>query len=186
MRALILILLIAARARAVELHIQFGALERMLAEQVFTEEGRRYVRGGKSDPCNFAYLESPKIESDGGRLRIRAKFTGRSSVNVLGQCVGLGDAFQVIVTARPQYRDGRLRLQEVVATSDGKTGLYIRHVCASLSSSLERDFGYPLETEAKRLLEEGGKREVRGFKVPDVRVSTDSLVLAVDFELRVK
>src|SRR5512143_863830 len=44
-RALVLALLIAAHARAVELHIQFGALERMLAEQVFTEEGRRYVRG---------------------------------------------------------------------------------------------------------------------------------------------
>ena len=56
----------------------------------------------------------------------------------------------------------------------------------ALASSLERDFGYPLETEAKRLLEEGGKRELRGFKVPDVRVSSDSLVLAVDFELRVK
>jgi hypothetical protein len=184
-RVLVLILLIAARARAVELHIQFGALERMLAEQVFTQEGRRYVRGDKSDHCNFAYLESPKIESDGGRLRIRAKFTGRSSINVLGQCVGLGDAFPVIVTARPQYRDGKLRLHEVVASAE-KTGFYIRHVCAALSSSLERDFAYPLETEAKRLLEEGGKREVRGFKVPDVRVSSDSLVLAVDFELRVK
>jgi hypothetical protein len=132
-------------------------------------------------------MESPKIESEGGRLRIRAKFTGRSSLNVLGQCVGLGDAFQVVVTARPQYKDGRLRLQDVIATtSDGKTGFYIRRVCAGLSTSLERDFAYPLEAEAKRLLEEGGRREVRGLKVPDVRVSNDSLVLAVDFELRVK
>jgi hypothetical protein len=185
-RLLVLALLIAAHARAVELHIQFGALERILGEQMFTEEGRRYVRGDKSNRCNFAYLESPKIESDGGRLRIRARFTGRSSVNVLGQCVGLGDAFQVIVTARPQYKDGRLRLQDVVAASDGKTGFYIRRVCTGLSTSLERDFAYPLEAEAKRVLEEGGRRELRGFKVPDVRVSGDSLVLAVDFELRVK
>ena len=186
MRALVLVLLIASQARAVELHIQFGALERMLGEQVFTEEGRRYVRGDKSNRCNFAYLESPKIESDGGRLRIRAKFTGRSSLSVLGQCVGMGDAFQVIVTAKPVYKEGRLRLQEVVAASDGKTGFYIRRVCTGLQTSLERDFAYPLEAEAKRLLEEGGKREVRGFKVPDVRVSVDSLVLSVDFELRVK
>ena len=185
MRAAVLALLLAAQARAVELHIQFGALERMLAEQVFSEEGRRYVRGDKSNRCNFAYLESPKIESDAGRLRIRAKFTGRSSLNVLGQCVGLGDAFQVIVTARPEYKDGKLRLRDVVAAGD-KTGFYIRRVCTGLTSSLERDFAYPLEAEAKRLLEEGGKREVRGFKVPEVRVSSDSLVLAVDFELRVK
>jgi hypothetical protein len=185
-RFLVLSLLMAAHAGAVELHIHFGALERMLGEQVFTEEGRRYVRGDKANRCNFAYMESPKIESDGGRLRIRARFTGRSSVNVLGQCVGLGDAFQVIVTARPQYKDGRLRLQDVIASGDGKTGFYIRRVCTGLQTSLERDFGYPLEVEAKRLLEEGGKREVRGFKVPDVRVSGDALVLALDFELRVK
>ena len=185
MRCFALLLLIAAHARAVELHIQFGALERMLAQQVFTQEGRRYVRGDKTQRCNFAYLEAPKIEGDAGRLRIRAKFTGRSSLNVLGQCVGPGDAFVVVVTARPQYRDGRLRLQDVAATSDGKTGFYIRRVCTGLQTSLEKDFQYPLEAEAKRLLEEGG-REVRGFKVPDVRVSGDALVLVIDFELRVK
>lgn len=185
MRALALALLLAAHARAVELHIQFGALERMLSQQVFTEEGRRYVRGGKSNRCNFAYLESPKIESDGGRLRIRAKFSGRSSLNVLGQCVGLGDAFNVVVTARPQYKDGCLRLQEVAASSGDRSGFYIRRVCTALSGSLERDFKYPLEAEAKRVLEEGG-RELRGFKVPDVRVSGEALVLVVDFELRVK
>jgi hypothetical protein len=185
-RSLLLTILLATCARAVELHIQFGALERMLAEQAFTEEGRRYVRGDKANRCNFAYLESPKLEGEGGRLRIRAKFTGRSSVNVLGQCVGVGDAFQVVVTARPVYKDGQLRLADVVAASDGKTGFYIRRVCTGLASSLERDFRYPLESEAKRLLEDAGRREVRGFKVPDVRVSGDALVLAVDFELRVR
>ena len=42
MRAALVLLALAANARAVELHIQFGALERMLSEQVFTQEGRRY------------------------------------------------------------------------------------------------------------------------------------------------
>jgi len=186
LRALVLILFLTACARAVELHIQFGALERMLADQVFTEEGRRYVKGTRSDRCNFAYLEAPKVEGDGGRLRIRAKFTGRSSVNVLGQCVGLGDAFQVVLTARPVYKDGTLRLADVVAAPDARTGFYIRRVCTALSTSLASDFRYPLEAEAKRVLEEGGRRQLRGFKVPNVRVSDDALVLAVDFELRVK
>ena len=184
---LVLLLLLAAQAKAVELQIQFGALERMIADQVFTEEGRRYVRGDKSNRCNFAYLEAPRIESDGGRLRIRAKFSGRSSLNVLGQCVGLGDAFVVVVSARPVYKDGQLRLQDVVAAGDqGKSGFYIRRVCTGLAGSLEKDFKYPLEVEARKILEENGKREVRGFQVPDVRVTGDALVLVVDFQLRVK
>ena len=185
-RLVLLAILSLPCARAVELHIQFGALERILGEQLFTEEGRRYVRGNRTTHCNFAYLESPHVESDNGRLRIRAKFSGRSAWDLLGQCVGLGDDFRVVITARPAYSDGHLRLQDVAVTSDGKTGMYIRRVCAAMSSSLARDFRYPLEAEARKLLEDGGKRELRGFKAPEVRVSSDALVLVVDFELRVK
>ena len=89
----------------------------------------------------------------------------------------MGDAFNVVITARPQYRDGHIRLQDVIAESDGKSGFYIRRVCAGLSGSLARDFRYPLEAEAQKLLEEPGKRELRGFKVPEIRVSDRALVL---------
>ena len=144
------------------------------------------MKGDRNTRCNFAYLESPHFENDGGLLRIRAKFTGRAALNLLGQCVGLGDAFKVVITARPQYQDGQLRLRDVAAESDGKSGFYIRRVCSGLSSSLARDFRYPLEAEAQKLLQEPGRRELRAFKVPDIRVSEDALVLVVDFELRVK
>ena len=64
----VLLLLAAGRcAAAVELHIQFGALERMLTEQVFSQEGRRYVHGSKTQKCNFAYLEKPQVRGEGGR-----------------------------------------------------------------------------------------------------------------------
>jgi hypothetical protein len=178
-------------ARAVELHLQFGALERMIAETVFTQEGRRYVYHDKSDKCNFAYLEKPQIQGADGRLRIRAKFTGRSALNVIGQCVGLGDAFVVVVTATPQYRDGNIVLQNVVAASESKTGIYIRRVCGILGASLARDFKYPLAAEAQRILQDssgqpGYKRELRDFQVPALRVTNDALVIQADFALIVK
>jgi hypothetical protein len=178
-------------AQAVEIHLQFGALERMIADAVFTQDGRRYVHNDKSNKCNFAYLEKPQIQGAGGRLRIRAKFTGRSALNVVGQCVGLGDAFMVVMMATPQYRNGNIVLQDVTATSDGKTGIYIRKVCSILGASLERDFKYPLASEAKRILEDsssqsGYKRELRDFQVPALRVSDDSLVIQTDFALIVK
>ena len=50
-------------------------------------------------------------QGSAGRLRIRAKFTGRSALNVIGQCVGLGGAFPVVVTATPQYRAGNIVLK---------------------------------------------------------------------------
>jgi hypothetical protein len=178
-------------ASAVELHLQFGALERMIADAVFTQDGRRYVHNDKNNKCNFAYLEKPQIQGSGGRLRIRAKFTGRSALNVIGQCVGLGDAFMVVMMATPQYRAGNIVLQGVTTSSEGKTGIYIRKVCDILGASLERDFKYPLAAEAKRILEDssgqpGYKRELRDFQVPAVRVSDDSLIVQADFALIVK
>ena len=71
-----------------ELHLQFGALERMLADQVFTQEGRRYVHGNQNAKCNFAYLEKPRMEGDAGRLAIHARFTGRSAMNSSGSAWG--------------------------------------------------------------------------------------------------
>uniref|UniRef100_Q01N87 Uncharacterized protein n=1 Tax=Solibacter usitatus (strain Ellin6076) TaxID=234267 RepID=Q01N87_SOLUE len=191
MRRAALLFLLAQSAPAMELHIQFGALERMLTEQVFTQEGRRYVHGSKTAKCNFAYLEKPEVRGDNGLLRIKARFTGRSALNVVGQCVGLGDAFDVVVTAIPIYRDGTLGLQQVRVTSDGKTGYYIRRVCEAMQASLTKDFKYPLEEQARRILEDpaaqpGYKREVRKLSVPDIRVTSDALVLQVDFELTVK
>ena len=186
-----LLLLAALQAGAVEIHIQFGALERMLAKQVFTEDGRKYVHGNAKTRCNFAYLEHPQIAGGDGVLRIRAKFTGRAALNMLGQCVGMGDDFTVVITARPQYRDGRIGLANVAATSDGKTGFYIRRVCSGLASSLARDFHYPLAAEAQKALEDPGAqpdypRELRHFTVPDIRITPDALVIQVDFELTVK
>src|SRR5215831_17178745 len=98
MRAAALMLLLAAQAAAVELHVQFAALERMLGEQVFTQEGRRYVKGSKDNKCSFAYLEKPQVRGQDGRLRMKARFSGRSMLNVAGLCVGL------VILALPIYK----------------------------------------------------------------------------------
>ena len=190
-RCVVLLLVLQQCAAAVELHIRFEALERMLTEQVFSQEGRRYVRGSKMAKCNFAYLEKPQVRGDAGRLRIQAHFTGRSALNLAGQCVGVGDAFDLVITAVPVYHSGSLGLQEVSVSSAGKSGYYIRRVCEAMQGSLGKDFKYPLEAAAQQLMEApqvhpGFQREIRKFTVPDIRVSNDSLVLQLDFELTVK
>jgi len=190
-RILAALALAASSAGAVEVHLQFGALERMLAQEVFTQDGRKYVKGSQKTRCNFAYLEHPRFQGKDGRLIIRARFSGRSALDMLGQCVGLGDAFTVVVTATPVFQQGNVALAGVTAVSEGKTGFYIRRVCTALSTSLARDFHYPLAAEAQRALEDPGmqpgyRRELRQFRVPEIRVTDDALVLVVDFEVTVK
>jgi len=149
------------------------------------------VKGSQKTPCNFAYLEHPQFQGRDGRLVIRARFSGRSSLNMFGQCVGLGDAFTVVLTATPVFQQGSVAFTGITAAGEAKTGFYIRRVCAALSASLARDFHYPLAAEAQRVLEDPAiqpdyKRELRQFRVPEIRVTNDALVLVVDFELTVK
>jgi hypothetical protein len=188
---IIALLLLASTAYAVDLKIQFGALERMLSEQVFTQDGRKFVHGTPAARCNFAYLEKPRLEEADGRLLLRARFTGRSALNMFGQCVGLGDAFTASIAATPIYKNGAIMLSAVKVVSEDHAGFYVRRVCEALASSLERDFKYPIATAAKSTLEDPGaqpgyNRELRNFQVTAIAVAADALVLSVDFELTVK
>jgi hypothetical protein len=190
-RIILLSLAVAQVAQAVELHLQFGALERLLSAQIFTQEGRKYVHGSQTTKCNFAYLEKPRVEGADNKLKIHARFTGRSALNMFGQCVGLGDAFDLTLTATPTYKDNNIVLKDVTAASDNKHGFYIARVCEALSASLGRDFKYPIATAAKSALEDPGAqpgypRELHNFKVTDISVSKDALVISVDFSLTVK
>lgn len=184
------LLLGAGRARAVELRLRFAAIERMLGEQVFTEEGKRYL-GSKRTKCNFAYLQKPRLQSEGGKVRILALFTGRTSLDVFGRCVGLGDEFDVVITARPQYKGDGIGFAEVSVKSASKNGYYIRRVCAAMAASLERDFRYPLASEARRILEDPGsapqyRRTLRNFTVKSVEIAADELVLDLNFALTIQ
>lgn len=172
-----------------ELRLQFSALQRMLAEQAFTQDGRRYVKGTPQSRCSYAYLEHPVVDAAGdGRLRIRARFSGRSAIDVLGHCLGFGDDFDVTITATPIFKDGVVRLG-TVQVQPAVDGVYARRVSRALAESLPAQFAYPAAQEARRLIEtpsvEGYRRELRRFDVTRVSVAPDALVLSIDFELTV-
>ena len=98
-----LVLLASAPARAAaDVRLHFSAIQRLLAEQAFTQEGRRYVKGSRDSRCSYGYLEHPQVDAAaGGRLRIRARFSGRSALDVFGHCLVFGDYFDLAITAVP-------------------------------------------------------------------------------------
>jgi hypothetical protein len=174
-----------------ELAIHFTTVQKLLARQVFTQDGRKYLRGTSATQCSYAYLQDPKIGGAGGLLNIKARFSGRSALNVFGACVGLGDSFDISIHAMPYYKDGFLRLKDVRVEGKGRDGFYIRRVCASMARSLYTQFSYPVIEEAKRILErhpsgEGYRQELIRFSVPAVWVSSEAVVLSLDFALAVK
>jgi hypothetical protein len=173
------------------LEIQYSAIRKIIVQQAFTEDGRRYVRGNKGTRCDYAFLERPEITEQGGRMLIRARFTGKSAANLFGQCVGLGDSFDVAILATPYYHEGRIGLKDVTVESPGRDGFYIRRVLSAMAASLSRDFAYHVMADARRILEEPRKdapyqQQMKQFQVTQIRVTPAALVVTLGFTLSVQ
>jgi hypothetical protein len=184
-------------ALAADLEVRYAALERLIGEQLFTQDGRRYVRGTPTTRCEYAYLEAPRLSAataDGadGRLKVRAKFSGRSAVDVLGRCVGMGDSFDLTIEVSPVARKGVIAMDDV-HVSTVKDSYYIRRVRAALTESFGKDFTIDVGKQAKKIMEQPAvdssatfTRELSGFDLSAVRVTSEALVLVVEFKLVVK
>jgi hypothetical protein len=195
-RAFVLLLLPLAGACAADLEIHYTAIQKILAQEVFTQDGRRYVHGSAAAKCSFAYLEHPELRGDNGRLVLKAHFSGRSALDVFGRCIGLGDSFDVYITAVPYYHNQSIGLKDIrvegrTARGELITGYYIRRVCAALGDSLRKQFDCRVADQAKRLLEQTApqaayRQELLDFTVQQIRVMPEALIVTVDFRLAVK
>ena len=176
-------------AVAADLELRYSALERLIGDQLFTQEGKRWVKGDPGAKCQYAYLESPRIGEEETRLRIAARFSGRSAWDLFGRCVGLGDSFDFALTAVPVAKDGAIALEDVRVTTV-RDSFYIGKVREALQKSFGKDFKIEVKEQAQKLLEPAStaryKQELSGFNLQQVRVTKDSLVLVVDFKLVVK
>ncbi len=190
----VLLLISCMPSWSAELELRYGAIERLVADQLFSQEGRLYVRGNKTTKCKFAYLESPKVGAIDGRLRVSARFSGRTALDMFGGCMGLGDSFDFTLIATPIVKSGALALKDV-NVSTPRDSYYIRRVRQALTASFAHDFKVEMQDRARRLLEQTPaqtsatplyRQELASFDLRDVRVQPDGLVLVLDFRLVVK
>ena len=177
-------------ARPADLEIRYSALERMVAAQMFTQEGRRYVRGSQAEKCQFAYLEAPKLSASGERLQVAARFSGRSAMDLFSRCVGMGDSFNLTLTAVPVPRKGAIAFQDT-QVSTPKDSYYIRRVRSAMMRTFDQDFKIEIREQARRLLEQPAsgalfQQELKDLDLTGIRVTPEALVLVVDFKLVVK
>ncbi len=94
-----------------ELELRYAALERIIADQLFTQDGRHYVRGNRTTRASSRIWKLRISTATTARLRVTARFSGRSAVDLFGGCVGLGDSFDLTMTASPVPHDGAIALR---------------------------------------------------------------------------
>jgi len=180
----------AGTAFPADLEIRYSALERMVAAQMFTEEGRRYVKGSQAAKCQYAYLEAPKLSATGERLRVAARFSGRSAMDLFSRCIGMGDSFDLTLTAVPVPHKGAIAFQDT-QISTPKDSYYIRRVRSALMRTFDQDFKIEIREQARRLLEQPAstavyQQELKDLDLNAIRVTPEALVLVVAFKLIVK
>jgi hypothetical protein len=112
-------------------------------------------------------------------------------MTVFGQCVDLGDSFDVLVRMRPYAEKSLLRIREVEVTSDGKRGMYARAVCKQLAATIPRVLTYDFAPDFKRALEaeQTGvpfKKKVDDLIVQAISVSKEALVLQLGLKLTIR
>ena len=191
LRFVVVLLAFAAQALPADLEIRYSALQRIVAGQMFAEEGRRYVRGNQAARCQYAYLEAPKLSAAGPRLQVAARFSGRSAMDLFSRCVGMGDSFDLTITALPVPRKGAIALEDT-QISTPKDSYYIRRVRTAMMRSFNQDFKIEIRDQARRLLEQPAsagsvyQQELKDLDLTAIRVTPDALVLVVDFKLVVK
>ncbi|MBZ2187325.1 MAG: hypothetical protein K7J46_21700 [Bryobacter sp.] len=176
---------------AIEIEIRFPLLERQLAQKMFSQDGRKYVKGNPQSRCNFAYLAQPRFSSSDGRLRITALFSGKSSLDLFGKCIGFGDSFDFEILSALTAQTGTLRLAQPQVRILSRDTFYSRQVLKALQKSIPDAIQYPIRDEIQKLLSASSSAAAYKISIPKVeirrvQVLKDSLLVDVDTRLLVE
>jgi hypothetical protein len=94
---------------AATLTLGIATVQKLVAEQLFSEQGRWYLLKGT---C-YAYLESPRTWLAQGRIVIEAHLSAQLGVEMQGGCVGSGFASKVVMSGRPTGAGTTVSMTEV-------------------------------------------------------------------------
>ena len=95
-----------------ELTVYNSAIQKMLMDELFIDKGRYHLI--QQTACQYAYVDSPAVTMSEGRVRIKARLSGKLAVEVGEQCVGgAADVVNVTVSGRPVFSGERIVLTDI-------------------------------------------------------------------------
>src|SRR5215467_11613419 len=104
-----IVLLACLPARSAEIVLERTAVDRLVRQSLFTDQGRYYLQRGA---C-FAYLDDPAVSLAGGRVVLNANLTSFLGVLVGQQCVGVPLSSKVVLSGKPVQQGGIVRLADL-------------------------------------------------------------------------
>jgi hypothetical protein len=176
-------------AQAATLEISYASLERIIVKRVMTEGGRHYLEGDPSNTCLYSFIQEPRVDAVGERLRITVLYAGRAGKEIAGKCVGPGDNFDLQVSGVPTFSNGELYLEEMKV--EAPQTAYFKLVAPMVESMLKKDLRYPVNqaldhAAAKMTALGNGNLTWESAQVDSVSIGEESLTLHFDFGLSLK
>jgi hypothetical protein len=98
------------QAVACDLALGPSTIQKLVAEQMFTRQGRWYLVD--NGPC-YAYLEHPKTRLREGRLILDAHLSGRIGIQMGDGCAGSQIATNVTLSSKPVAKGSSLSLDDI-------------------------------------------------------------------------
>jgi hypothetical protein len=183
-RGLVLITVMTAGAHAAEITLERTAVEKLVAQTLFTNAGRYELQGGS---C-FAYLERPSVELKDGRIRIRSYLNSRIGVDMGNACIGVAFASWTLASGRPVAAGGAVRLEDL--RIDGVDDPTARLVLESgLLPALPRAIELDVLSAVKTMLQGSGAQlqtTVESFQIESAAVTDNRLAVKFNFKLVAK
>jgi hypothetical protein len=102
--------LTAVGAAASDLSLGPASIQKIVAEQLFNQNGRWYLVD--NGPC-YAYFDHPKTQLTEGRLILNAHLSARLGIQIGDNCAGTAMASNVTLSARPVGKGSSLTLEDI-------------------------------------------------------------------------
>jgi hypothetical protein len=188
--ALLACLLLPCCARAIEIKVSAKALERTLIQQLFTADGRYYIRGDAHSAC-FVYAEDPKVSFNTDRIVVHVKAHAKLGEAMGSECLGvrLNTEADVSVVPDAQGESIGFRDPRIEKMSESKELNFL--LVPFLSRKLPQQMKINAADLVRQLLatstqSTGYDIKLEEMKIHSMQVAGDDLVVDLDGGLTVR
>jgi len=170
-----------ATANGAEIVLEQSAVQKLVVESLFKDNGRYYIQRGA---CS-AYLENPAVTLTGGRVVIRSHLNARLGMDFGNSCAGVDLESWTTVSGEPSAQGTTVRLANIRIedVGDANTRIVLNSgLMPTLPGAVELDV-----LKAVRSMLQGASGqlqvEVQALNIESARVADNKLSVRFDFKV---
>ena len=171
----------ATTANGAEIVLEQSAVQKLVVESLFKDNGRYYIQRGA---CS-AYLESPAVSLAGGRVVIRSHLNARLGMDFGDSCAGVDLASWTTVSGEPSAQGTTVRLANIRIedVGDANTRIVLNSgLVTTLPGAVELDV-----LKAVRSMLQGASGQLQvdvlALNIESVRIADNKLSVRFDFKV---